>query len=150
AYMQYSMQDGKTVNGGTAQYNFAASSNAQTLKVTIPEDYQESTYTLSLGSLCVTGFGDPYGGHRSITLENGKDPNFNASIREAYLGQLPDITIPVTLDKTVTSIEIATPPTKTAYYEGDSFDPSGMVIAATYSDGNKNENVTSYTVSPAA
>lgn len=37
--------------------------------------------------------------------------------------------------KTVKSIEITTPPTKTEYMAGDKFDPKGMVVTAYYTDG---------------
>ena len=37
--------------------------------------------------------------------------------------------------KTVESIEITTPPTKTEYKGGDKFDPTGMVVTAHYTDG---------------
>ena len=37
--------------------------------------------------------------------------------------------------KTVKSIEITTPPTKTEYMAGDKFDPTGMVVTAHYTDG---------------
>ena len=36
--------------------------------------------------------------------------------------------------KTVESIEITTPPTKTEYMAGDKFDPTGMVVTAHYTD----------------
>ena len=49
--------------------------------------------------------------------------------------------------KTLESIAITTPPTKTTYTEGESFDKAGMVVTATYSDSTTAE-VTSYTVSP--
>lgn len=39
--------------------------------------------------------------------------------------------------KTVVSIEITTPPTKTVYIEGETFNPAGMVVEATYSDNSK-------------
>ena len=50
-------------------------------------------------------------------------------------------------------IAITTPPTKTTYTAGQSFDPAGMVVTAYYVDANdpthtKDEVVTSYTVSP--
>lgn len=38
---------------------------------------------------------------------------------------------------TLTSIEVTTQPTKTAYEEGETFDPTGMVVTATYSNGTK-------------
>lgn len=45
---------------------------------------------------------------------------------------------PITVvKKAVTSLEITTPPTKIDYVEGDSFDKTGMVVTATYNDGDK-------------
>ena len=35
------------------------------------------------------------------------------------------------------SIAVTTPPTKTSYLSGERFDPAGMVITATYSNGAK-------------
>lgn len=50
---------------------------------------------------------------------------------------------------TLSSIAVTTEPTKKSYYEGDSFDPTGMVVKGTYSDGSK-VVITEYTYSPAA
>lgn len=50
--------------------------------------------------------------------------------------------------KNLTGIAITNPPTKTAYAEGDFFDPTGMVVTATYDDGTT-AAVTGYTVQPA-
>ena len=47
----------------------------------------------------------------------------------------------------LTGIVVTTPPTKTAYNIGDSFDKTGMVITASYEDGSNN-TVSAYTVSP--
>ena len=41
--------------------------------------------------------------------------------------------------KTVKSIEITTPPTKTTYMAGDKFDPTGMVVTAHYTDGTTDD-----------
>ena len=49
--------------------------------------------------------------------------------------------------KTLDSIAITTPPTKTAYTAGESFDSTGMVVTATYSDSST-APVTGYTVAP--
>ena len=76
---------------GPGQYSFA--SRAQTYEITIPEDYTEKTFPLTKGVIKVRGYGDHYGNHRFITLENGKAPNMNALIRDAYFGALPEITI---------------------------------------------------------
>lgn len=45
------------------------------------------------------------------------------------------------------SIEIITPPTKTSYKSGETFDPTGMVVQANYSYGVTAE-ITGYTYSP--
>ena len=50
--------------------------------------------------------------------------------------------------KTLTGIAITTPPTKTEYNLGESFEPAGMVVTASYEDGTTAE-VTDYAVSPA-
>ncbi|MBQ3145255.1 MAG: bacterial Ig-like domain-containing protein [Clostridia bacterium] len=50
-------------------------------------------------------------------------------------------------EKTLTSIEITTAPTKTVYEEGEKFDKSGMVVTAKYSDGSS-KIVTNYTCEP--
>ncbi len=42
--------------------------------------------------------------------------------------------------KTISSIAVKTAPTKTSYEEGDTFDPTGLVITATYSD-NSTEDI---------
>lgn len=51
----------------------------------------------------------------------------------------------VQTEKTVSSIAVTTPPSKTVYTEGESFDKSGMVVTATFSD-NTAQVVTDYTV----
>ena len=56
------------------------------------------------------------------------------------------VTQAITVEKNVvTELNIKTPPTKTEYKEGQSFDKTGMVIEATYKDGTK-KVVTDYTI----
>ena len=57
-------------------------------------------------------------------------------------------------DPTVTSIDVTTQPTKKEYLVGESFDPAGMVVTATYSDNstasvNITENMLEYDFSTA-
>ncbi|MDR0506060.1 MAG: Ig-like domain-containing protein, partial [Dysgonamonadaceae bacterium] len=59
------------------------------------------------------GFGSYYGEHRKITLQNGVNPNLNASVREAYFGALPEIRIRmanavtgISLDKTAAELNV--------------------------------------------
>lgn len=49
-------------------------------------------------------------------------------------------------DKSLTKLDITTPPTKTEYIHGDAFDKSGMVIKATYDDNSVDTAFTGYTV----
>ena len=48
--------------------------------------------------------------------------------------------------RTLTSIVVTTQPTKTSYVPGESFDRTGMVVKANYSDGTS-EEINTYTVS---
>lgn len=48
--------------------------------------------------------------------------------------------------RTLTSIVVTTQPTKTSYVPGESFDRTGMVVKANYSDGTSDE-INTYTVS---
>ena len=97
----------------------------------VPEDYSAEHFVLSKGTFNVAGFGGDYGAHRAMvkTWEN-LSPNTSA-----YMGQLPDISIPV---GTLQSIEVTAQPAKTSYYVGEKFDASGMKVTATYkgSEGN--------------
>lgn len=45
----------------------------------------------------------------------------------------------------LTGIEVTTPPDKLTYEEGDLFDPAGMVVTATFSDGSS-KVITGYTI----
>ena len=51
------------------------------------------------------------------------------------------------IETQLVGIAITTPPAKTVYLEGETFDPNGMVVTATYSDGSTAE-VSGYTYSP--
>ena len=55
-------------------------------------------------------------------------------------------TFPKTAEKVLSAIEVTKNP-KTAYTVGDAFDPTGMVVKATYDDGSVDNNFTDYTVS---
>lgn len=49
------------------------------------------------------------------------------------------IWIPQNVDKMLTAITVTVMPTKTAYIAGETFDPAGMSVKATYSDGTEQE-----------
>ena len=51
------------------------------------------------------------------------------------------------VERELTGIEVTTQPTKVAYTEGETFDPTGMVVTGTYSDSTT-EEISDYTFSP--
>lgn len=95
AQMEYTdKQDGKTVSASRIQYNFAANEKARTITFTVGET-DGAEYVLHGGVIRCTMFGNPYGGHREITYENGIAPNLSAANRNAVFGALPDIILPM-------------------------------------------------------
>ena len=105
----------------------------------VPEDYGGETFELSGGMFNVAGFGMDFGAHRIMeAMPDGLAPNVFA-----YLGKLPDISIPV---GTLESIEVTAQPAKTDYYIGESFDPTGMTVTASYqgSSGSITREISGY------
>ncbi len=58
----------------------------------------------------------------------------NTSATITYSGKSTSQAITVNAAKTLSSISVSTAPTKTSYYSGQTFDPTGLVIRRTYSD----------------
>ena len=72
----------------------------------------------------------------------------SVTIRYTEYGISQRTTQPITVTSTLvelTEIAITTAPNKVSYNEGENFDPTGMVVTATYSDGST-AAVTGYTV----
>lgn len=63
-----------------------------------------------------------------------------------YQGKMAILTITVR-EKTLEGIEITTKPNKVEYEEGETFDKTGMVVTAIYSDESQ-ETITEYTYAP--
>lgn len=109
-----------TLNGGSGDYektiNWVSSNTSVSASPANSEDGEQvSVPVLAVGSTTITGtVVNPGSASASITI-NAKE---------------------------VSSIAVTTVPTKTTYSEGESFDPSGMVVTATYSDSST-ANVTS-------
>lgn len=58
----------------------------------------------------------------------------NTSVTITYSGKSTSQAITVNAAKTLSSISVSTAPTKTSYYAGQTFDPTGLVIRRNYSD----------------
>ena len=69
------------------------------------------------------------------------------SIRISYTeGEITsNVDLAITVNPELEQLEVLTPPAKTVYNEGELFDPTGMVVQATYSN-NTTEIITNYTV----
>ena len=77
-----------------------------------------------------------------------KGQNASVGIKGGYAGGTTlNIVVTEEAQKTLESIKITTPPTKTVYTEGEKFNPEGMKVTATYSDETI-EEVTDYIYTP--
>ena len=74
------------------------------------------------------------------TLSDNTNLQASGNVTITYAGETATQAITVA---TVTSISIATQPTKTTYTAGEDFEDAGMTIAVVYSDANFNETITS-------
>lgn len=89
------LPEGVSITAGKNQYRFGSAEGAQSFRFTVPESVARSgeSYTFAGGAIQVSGFGDPFGSHRSISPEFGRSANFTAISHKAMLGVLPSFTI---------------------------------------------------------
>lgn len=67
-------------------------------------------------------------------LANGTATITAASTKDSTIKSTATITV-----KSIVSFEVTGTPTKTAYYTGDEFNPEGLTVNVTYSDGSKGD-----------
>lgn len=106
------------------------STGAVTYSITAGGSYA----TLSGSTLTATAEGSV-----TVKAEQAESSSYNAGEATATITVNPALVL--------SSIAVTTAPTKTTYNEGETFDPTGMVVTATYTD-NTTEAVTGYTYSP--
>ena len=128
AYMEGENFD-KTGMTIMAQYSDGTEKEITTYEITdgenLTKDRTEVTIKYTEGNVTKTV-------KQEITVQEKEDPT--------------DPEEPVDPDETIlTGIAIKTPPTKTAYMEGENFDKTGMTIMAQYSDGTEKE-ITTYEI----
>ncbi len=93
----YKGQDDTTIRipgGYYGVYTFNSSASLQNFEVTIPENWNSLSYTLSDGAIRIGGFGSFAGDHRSVRYVVGRPVNNTASEIDGILSSLPDIVIP--------------------------------------------------------
>jgi len=67
--------------------------------------------------------------------------NWSDLSQEGEISTIKAFTVPELYDESLKNIEIVTPPTRTAYFEGENFDKSGMVVKAYYNSATRPEVV---------
>ena len=114
------------------------------------------------GSPTLTGSAESYAQGMTISVTKPANPAAIASIKisisavgsmtSAIFMRLQELTLSFStatvVGKTLSSIAVTTQPTDKSYYNGESFDPSGMVITATYSDSSTADVTSSCTYTP--
>ena len=90
-------------NGGDyGVYNFSSSLALQRITITIPEDWDGTTYSLA-GALSKGGFAG-HNTHREIVYGIGRAPVFDAASASGVLTRMPEVTLNV-LNKDVKNVE---------------------------------------------
>lgn len=115
-----------TFSGGTTKWNISVSSGEAKIKST-NSDYGSILYNTS-----APRFWNYTSDQASINLYKVSKSSINPD-------PTPD---PTPIEKTLVELTIEGLPTKLSYYEGDSFDSTGVNVLATFSNGDV-ENVTS-------
>lgn len=98
----------------------------------------DDTYTLTISEFYDPKTGENYTEYE-ITAYSATSKSMKLSLKGISTG--------TELSHNLTEIVIRKAPNKTDYYDGESFDRSGMVVSACYSD-NRWRNISNYTISP--
>ena len=118
-------------------YVASASSSGFTLKDETANNFiaspgSSNQFTYGSAATCSTDSSGHLICNNRYLCKNGTNYRFYSSI-SSYLPFFI-YKVPATSAKTLSSISIATAPSKTTYTEGEYFDPTGLVITRTYSD----------------
>ena len=106
---------------------------------TVTAHYSDSTSANVTRSATFSGYNMSTAGNYTVT----------ASYTEGAVTKTATYGITVSVpSKTLSSIAITTPPTKTSYEAGELFDSAGMVVTATFSDASTDPVTSSCTFSP--
>ena len=130
----------KTVTIYDNNINYSVTANNPTTKLTLNFDDDVSALITNLGVILAADPGTVIKG----TLSKINNKKYDLPISGFDSGAVVTVTIliggivpnekTVTVTKTLSSIAITTPPTKTTYEVGDTLDLTGLVVTATYSD----------------
>ncbi|XOQ48503.1 MAG: hypothetical protein ACFWUM_06240 [Eubacteriales bacterium] len=111
-----------------------------------PEKFLGGTvYTATITLTAKPGYTFSSLGANSFTLTGASSVTHDAGSGNTLT---VTVTFPSTEARTLASIAVTTPPTKTVYKYGESFDPTGIVVKAIYDDDTENPAFTDYDFSP--
>ena len=126
-------------SASTAERVMAYYGSASTLNNTIITNGEKPTNIIT--------FTDPFGDKTQGFIKS-LEGNFGHSVNSAGAEIIQNYVPPVVVgSRTLVSIAVTTPPTKTSYASGDEFDPTGMIVTAKYDDNSTNV-INSYFYSP--
>lgn len=117
-----------TYGGSTAQLTASASDNSQITWTTSNDSVASLSSTHSNSGV-------------AITVTPGVVGNATITATATIKGNNYSATCYVVVTKTVSALSYTGEPNKTEYIDGDTFDPTGLTVTATYTD-NSQENVT--------
>ena len=110
---------------------------------TVAEDY---TVTAQSNSISITVNGGGKDGALMYGNKTASNNNLTVDLDKLFVAG-DGVKFASSTPATLTGISVKTAPSKVTYTEGESFDKTGMVIEATYSDSTK-KDVTTYTYTP--
>ena len=126
-------------SASTAERVMAYYGSASTLNNTIITNGEKPTNIIT--------FTDPFGDKTQGFIKS-LEGNFGHSVNSAGAEIIQNYVPPVVVgSRTLVSISVTTPPTKTNYASGDEFDPTGMIVTAKYDDNSTNV-INTYFVEP--
>lgn len=119
-------------NEQAKKYAGGTGSNNQGALLSSVTDYAKWTFSYANSTWTVSNYGQSSNGKNSTLRRNG---TFGFGTYGAATGTAPVLyKFEDNTDWVLDAINVTTPPTKTVYEVGDSFDASGMVVSATYVD----------------
>lgn len=141
-----------SVSGGIPEKNYGISLSDAVPIVSLKTGFTSALTFKKSSSKSVEIIVDIFkNGTKVYTLDT--NVNLNNMISDSVSGSAQGSSIEYTLSsslvaKALTGITIKTAPTKILYVEGQTFDPTGMVLTETYDDGSSQDVTTGYNVSP--
>ncbi|MCL2066295.1 MAG: bacterial Ig-like domain-containing protein [Treponema sp.] len=113
--------EGITITANPVKTNYYRGEELDITGLVVIASYSNnSTLIIGHSALNFTGFDSGAPGNKTVTVNfGGKTAGFTVEVEDAAL----------------TGINITSPPVKTSYNRGDEFDPAGLEVQASYSDG---------------